>query len=374
MVIPALLGLLITALIDGPEIDEVNFQRLVAGQYSNLRDVTVVFEGERRYVGSPRTVKGNPIQFSQSYQGTYAWRSDGATLLDVFHKGFEPDGKESPLVRKTFSYFGEKKESFVRIPDLKQTTFQTSSVVGRAGLFDTGSFARIFFSWHLGQFKNSPDSGYKFLGWELVDGHRCLVVEFNLLARAVPENNPVQRFWIDLERGAHPLRYEIRGGNALETRVEGIVLSEHQVPGGKRVWLPIRGEYQDFGRRAWISTSPLFVETYSVVGGSVRINQGLPDEMFSARWNGNLAGTDEMKYLRRLTLNVPKQPRGRTDPVGVKKNLDRMLVEADRQSKMLEASSAAREVWGWTPILQVVFVTAGIALLIGIVLYKKKMA
>lgn len=109
------------------------------------------------------------------------------------------------------------------------------------------------------------------------------------------------------------------------------------------------------------------------MAGSVVLNQGLPDERFSTKWQGEMPRSPEsVKQARRQAAAIPKPKHGRTDPVGVKEELERELVEADRQAEQLEASSAAREEWGWTPILQVGFGMLGIVLLGGVAAWKWK--
>jgi hypothetical protein len=113
---------------------------------------------------------------------------------------------------------------------------------------------------------------------------------------------------------------------------------------------------------------PTFRETYTVVTSSIVFNQGLPDKRFSTDWKGPTVETAELKRIREEFENTPPF---RSDSAGTQARLDKMLAEADRQSKQLEASSAAKEAGKWgNSLLPLGLGFLGAALLAGAAYWK----
>lgn len=372
MIVPLfVVGILVSATAADPDVGPDQFQQLIQAQYDGVRDLTAIVEGERRYVGSNRKfIQEAPELVRQTYQSAYAYRSDGAGLVDSYYRSPGADDAVRPFERKVISLLRGRVEKLASVPDLKQQRYDTNPG-GPSAFAITGSYGRILFFWYLREIKDAKSLGYQFIGWEDVEGHRCLVVQFNMYADKSVEGDPVHRFWIDMERGAHPLKYELISGKDTEARVHRIVLESLPTEDKKQVWLPIRGEYQEFGRGSFLSTSPHFVETYSTVNGSIRINQGLADSIFSAKASVDVGGTEEMKNLRLLTLNVPKPLPEKSDAEAVKKNLDALLATADAQSERLDASQATGSDSDRSWIFRLALIAAGASIL-GLVYYSRK--
>lgn len=365
LIIPLVAILTLVTQPDDKSLGPDQFVNLIGVLRADLQDVSLVFEGERYRVRAGWLEKGDPEELRQSYQGTYGFRSNSSAFLDVFQRNHEGD---ILLVRNTHAILDNKRETLQRIPDLKHTGRQTGPGVA-GSLFDTGSPERILFLWYFTALDDPGPLGYEFQGWENIDGHSCARVQIGMFPKDRIPDGPFHRFWIDMKRGGHPLKYEFHQ-DGLHSQVDKIQLAQVKASDGKVVWLPVKGEYQAYSNGKQVFRNPLFRETYSVVGGSIRLNQDLPDEVFSVDWDGPLASTPELDRLRRETKVIPKRPVGRTDPIGVQERLEQQLAEADRQSKRLEASSAAREVWGWTSTLQVLFGSIGVFLIGGVVYWK----
>jgi hypothetical protein len=354
----------------GADVDAAQFLRLIKGLHSEIRDVTFVFEGGT----TPHDSGGvNPAKPSM-YQGLYSFRSDGATLLDVFSRS--PDmGK--PGMRAIDVILKGNHSRISQVPDLGISQPQNGK--GAPGVLNgPASAERILYLWYLQTMADPALFGYEFQGWETVDGHRCLRVQFNQVPREQvatwPGDLPIVRFWIDMERGGHPLKVEFWNGTKLFMRSDKIKLARLSIADGKAVWFPIRGETNSFngpdkaGRDSY-RDSPFFTETYAVVNRSVRINQGLTDDYFTVKRKDAMPDIGDLRRMQR-ELNSEPVARLRTDPRGVQERLDLKLAEAERQAKQLEASSAARAAWDWTLILQLVFGVVGISLVCGALLWR----
>jgi len=336
------------------QIDADQFARLIQGLHSEIRDVSLVYEGRIEYPMA-RTKNQGP-----QYQAVYALRSDGAILYDVYLRSNDPN---QPFTHDTHALLGNKMTSLGRVPDLPSgDPVEKRASPGR--LDKPGSIQRILF---LGYFGNPyfRTNGYEFEGWETVDNHRCLRVRFGAGTETMDETGT--RFWIDMERGGHPLKAEWHDRGHLTMRTDGIRLKSYPAPGGETLWLPVVGLTSTFATTDGYSNSPNCKETYEVVEGSVRLNADLPDKQFAVDWNGGMPDSDALKRIRHEYESIPPF---RTDPAGVKANLNRRLALADSQAQQLEASSTAREPWDWSPAIRIMLAVLGVALVIVVGVYK----
>jgi hypothetical protein len=179
-------------------------------------------------------------------------------------------------------------------------------------------------------------------------------------------------FWIDMERGGHPLRADyILHPPHVAMSSYGIELHEFTLPNGKVTWLPISGVADTYVSNGEYVKEPVLRETYRLVPTSLMINRGVRDKTFSIR-NVDERGAGSSLVLREEFLSESKTRSGRfqTDPASVQEGLERRLADADRKAKMIQASSAARNPWSWTLILQCFFGISGLTLIV-VALYRR---
>lgn len=232
---------------------------------------------------------------------------------------------------------------------------------GVGGLLAPGSPFRIFLTPWLMILMGEKDRVFVALGWEAVAGRRCLKIEITNASGGIRD-----RFWLDIERNAIPIKYENYSGSQLRGRSIEIELARFDSGEGKTIWLPVRGKDQSFLKGLSYSSHPTVEETYQVVGGTVRLNQELPDSRFSLDWTAK-ASTPS---LAAVTKDFAKAKVQRDDPAAVQRDLDRKVSEAKRQSKLLEASSPWREPWLVRNFWVIALPLLGI-LLLGVTTYLK---
>jgi hypothetical protein len=152
-------------------------------------------------------------------------------------------------------------------------------------------------------------------------------------------------------------------------RTAGIELERLPLADGRERWFPVRGVtfVYPFIGRGYVDR-PVGYETYKVLRGTVRFNQNLPDAFFSLDWKGALPEDEGLAVLR----HEFRKPPMRRDPAGIKQHLEKALVEADQQSRHLEAASLARESWSWTTVGQAGFAALGVVTLLGVGLWRRK--
>ena len=369
MTILIILALATTSPGAEPDVDAAQFARLMAALHSEVRDVSFVFEGSDFRVPPGRTVAEalrapDPENHGTTYQGLYAYRDDGATLLDSFvnHYGTEEDDAELWTTHRTIAIYDQKKSAVSRYPALRGE--QPVVEPGGAGsLNENGSPERIVYYWYFKAFEQAGPAGYgyEFQGWEEVDGHRCLRVQFDEMYGATdrPPDRPVVRFWIDMERGGHPLKVVFTRGETIRMQSVGIQLDHLVLPGGERMWFPVSGRTETFGELGRTRGKAVLIETYYVLDGTVRVNEGLPDRVFSVDYEGGLSETPALTQARR-GFRVP-QPR--MDPEGIRERLESKLAVANAQADEIRATSPARRAWNGTRVAQAVFAVLGISVL-----------
>ena len=327
------------------------------GLHADVKDVAFVYEGRVSGVPPGETPEGlersgEPGNLAMTYQGEFVTRSDGARRHDIFET--QHNRKRPYDVRQVMVELKDKCQAVSQFPDRRNEQPHRSCELNFPGSAD-----RILYRWFFRDLNDPLSRGYEYLGWETIDGHRCLKVQFDEVV-GIPENmedRPTIVFWIDLERGGHPLRVEFRRGGKVRMQVVDIQLARIPFGKGREAWLPVHGRHEDFliiGPET--PTRAVGFETYTVVDGSIRINHNPGDEVFTIDWKGTATGDQS---LARRQREFRKPPR-RTDPEGIRCHLAKALAEADEDDRRLEASSPARETWTPTLVWQAVLTLTGV--------------
>jgi hypothetical protein len=342
---------------NAPAIDARTVFALLERYHASFQDIAFVHEGTWVKAGGSAA---NP-PFAYRFQGFYAYRADGATVLDVFgtRRGDEPE------TRTIYSVLKGRLEILGASPDLLPRVRDRTPAVASGGpgsLTYLDSPERTFLAWYFPTLTDPAEHDAEVQGWEDVDGHRCLKVRMlkqpKPLLKGWPGGLPFVKFWIDLERGGYPLRYELYRGDELEVRAEITRLERLDLPDGRPLWLPAEGKtythLEGSSRTGVVHTKePLSVETHKILMNTVRFNQGLNDGFFSTKKHALVANDEGLRKLQRELDQkpVPRVKRSTSDPESVQKALDEALAEADHQAERLEASSAARAGAGWFDVL-----------------------
>jgi hypothetical protein len=336
-------------------VDAEQFASTITSLHSPYKDVSLIAEGRCTFVGSQEHT-----QNAYDYQTLYVYRSDIAIFQDLFITRSDPSGM---LQRTTSAYIRGTVDEFERWLDQNKGQ-RASWSCGPTHFSRTGSPSMFFFLWYFAYVKDPQLYGYESRGWEEIDGHNCLRIRLflnKILAGAKPGQRYYELFWIDMERGGQVLKHEVRkGDDTLVRRIDKIELELMTAEDGMSLWIPVAGESNTFSSDGKVSSR----ETYRVVQGTVLLNQGITDEKFSVDWDWvNPGETADMKTLRSKKVSLPAKEKFAIDPASVERRLNRLLAQADSQAERLEASSAARQTWGWAQILQVTCVLIGFALL-----------
>jgi len=357
--------------IDGPTL----FASLQRYQ-SSFHDVTFIQEGtlEMRRSGS-----GKPDSVTR-FQTFFAYRKDGATLLDAFSQ--QADKRKFRLIS---SILHGRVETLNATPDdgpPVRSRDPESRPGGPGSLLRYDSPERIFLAWYFSTLAEAAEYDFKALGWEDVDGHRCLRVSMlrqpKPLLKGWPGGLPYVHLWIDPRRDSYPVRYEYYQGADLETRVEITRMERLKLPDDRSVWFPAEGKTWGFlgrgeqGERVY-KKEPTAIEAHVILIDTVKFDQGLNDSFFSVRKHALVASDEGLRKLQReLEIQPSARERLTSDPESRRKRLDAALDEANRQAEALEASSAARASSGWFGVLTGGMGLFGVVLLCGAAFWYRK--
>lgn len=359
---------LVSSAQSDPAIDGSTVFAALQRYHSSFRDITLIQEGTFQWLVT-RSGEPGPVGTFQTF---YAYRSDGATLLDAF--GQQSD---NPKRREIRSILHNRLEEINATPDGDtpiRARVPQSAPGGPGSLNRADSPERVFLAWYFATLGEPAEHDFKALGWEDVDGRRCLKVSFLRQPKARLKGwvggLPYMRFWIDPKRDCYPLRYEYYRGDDLEVRCEITRMERLHLPDGRSIWMPVEGKtWGSFG--GWKdgkpvkSKEPSSIETHKILVDTVKFDQGLSDAFFSVKKHALVASDEGLRKLQReleseAASKVKAVP---ADPESRRKRLDLALEEADRQAKQLEASSAVRSGPGWFGMLPGAMGAFGVALL-----------
>lgn len=357
------LGLILTLLLAAPVDMDLEAFRIMERMHSRLTDLECEYEGGTSDLSQGET-RDSP---GETFQGDFAFRNDGSVSIDVYANH---ENEKSPLARYLVCLTENSKLEEVSFrPDMPKSFGKPKqSPGGLVSLQRRPSPLSLFTIIELmelvrdsGGFRT--DNGYLFenLGWQEVDGVRCLAVRF--FTKASTEDgqpNIAYTYWLDLNRGGIPLKREYRNGGRLGARTQEIEIAKFQLPSGETHWLPVHGVVQSFqGNQDQDETTADRETIYDIVAGTVILNQGLPDARFSIKWVSTAKSPDlqaaraEFDRVARIAPQAKRKARLETD-----------MAVAAQQKKVLEASAPSREWWSWTILSSSALTIAGVIMLL----------
>lgn len=318
----------------GPDeggVTQEQFLRLIKSQQSSIRDVAFAFEGERKPLIPDEETNATVVK---KFQGRYALRSDGATFLE---HSLEYGG-EWPVNHLIQAMIGGQGELAAWVTptylDLPHPPVRKTSS-GPGSYFGPQSPETFQFLWRFQSLKGVSDFGYKFLGWEEVDGRRCAHVEFDPNPHSP---GPVlQELWVDLERGAHPLRIRNSVDGQSIYLIDAIRLKEFTLPSGEKVWFPVSGRFQKYHHKGEYTREPTARTALYVLNGTLVFNQGLGDGVFHVK-------ADRFRPAFKPSVAAERSKRQPVlDFAAAEKKLDEALADPARQKLAPDASQTTRD-------------------------------
>ncbi len=319
------------------ELNAEQFDQVIKELHSKVKDITFYFEGTSDFIGPKEALKPGHRPFHEAFQGTYSHRNDGATWLDVYH--YYEDASTAYHHDTRVSYKGVE-QSLSRVPDFGKSPTKPKIGFGYPGcLNDEDSPEGMIYYWLFQDTKNYTKFGFENLGWEDIDGHKCLKIQLNIVPGSRNGGEPYHRYWIDMERGGHPVMIERYENNTFVYRTK-VELARVDSPSTGPIWLPRSAELLSYFWEGKSYSFPVVKTTYVRVNGSSVMNQGLQDDYFSVDHTIAGAAVATNSAIRQGFEEAQRRPLLRVDPAGVKAKLDEALASANRQAEELSASNA----------------------------------
>jgi len=344
-------------------LNRASLMRVLRGMYEQFHDVEFVYEGYTRFIGKSNDPKIKEVA-DKDFQGVFAFRRDGSAHDDNY-RHYVVEGRTSRRIQLHVDG---------KVVKGSLTTSQKSLPVkpaGRSGSIGSiafpGSPLRIFFIPRL-VFSDPPYEGMAVedLGWDHVGDNRSRKIQFSDGGRRLV-------YWFDFEHGGNPRKFEYYFGGQLAMSCTDIRIEKFSTEDGSTFWLPVEGRCLTYGSvtgpPGTLSASPTHEEYYSVVDGTVRFNQDLPDRRFRFDW----ATESKSPLLARSIRQFEEQERRLRglSTSDVEQRIDTLLEKADQQSEQLLASQGdAGGLFGLTGSIRVALLSVGITLLV-IIGYRK---
>ena len=353
-------------------VDVADFVRLVEAKTAPLKDLGLLYEGTFRWVGSKSTLGRDPLGAGNDFQGAYLYRRNDAAFMDVYRR---MQANPAQVERRRISLLkGSLERKILTSRDKGEARrdpkrFETEEVGGMGSLGGMASPNILFKAWELLEMAKDHGEDFRVMGTASLDGRSCF--RFRVGYMGVREKDgSYEDYWIDLDRSANVVRIDTYEKGKLSIRVDQVALKEVKLPDGVPYWLPVRVRMLGYQWEGTFHGSPVMETIVEVVDGTILVNQGLPDGIFTVKRETGLPGPGELSALRQKASDLrlarayeqaPEDKPLRLDPAGARERLEGQLEEAEAQSKMLEASAPSRESWSWVGLTQVVAVVAAIA-------------
>jgi hypothetical protein len=266
--------------------------------------------------------------------GRYRYRpADGAMWIQFYE--YQEDGAQK---KYTMTYLrGLKRKLIENIgTGLKQAEIER---LPKRSRFEQGDLP--WYIYHVPYFTDlsSENTPVEFLGWEEQSGRRCA----HLVVYEFGTRDAGKHLWIDLARGGHPLRFELRANGGVVLGVtRDVVLEEVLSSTGETVWFPVKGTAE-----STFDGVPQYRAHITITKETIQFNQGLADHDFDITVPNDAAVTDldEKSLVSTSPAEVPTQS-GQV-PTVVADTIRR----AEQQKSQIEARSRARVAWSWETLL-----------------------
>lgn len=307
--------------------------RILKSTWSDVKDVEFIYEG--RMTCLDRADEATAKTFDQDFQGTFAFRQDSSIHIFAYVR---TNDRARPLVVNVENLLRGKHGERTRVPDFRTSPssvdreFQGSLL----GLNVPRSPLRFVKLPILLLLLGEPSRTFSCPGWEEVDGRRCLKVQLANAAGTYGE-----RFWLDMERGGQPIRYEEFMGKKNRARTVAIQLAQFRCEDDKLIWLPVGGKSESFVTLKALLDKPNMEETYAVVAGTTTLNRGLTDDRFSLDWSPS----PEAGALGKARIEFAGPRPLQSERKSPEARLDLALSAAEAQSSLIQASAPTRESW-----------------------------
>jgi len=322
------------AQVQGQAPDAKAFAQLVEAQSMNGQEFYLEYEGRVLFLSDSgkKAAKLADDGVFEKYSGSFRTKGASASIVDIFHQNYP----KNTLKRQTLASINGKQESrFLNDPTGKWSGETKNSYPQEFDIF--GSYGRIFLLGQLMNLLQSRPDRFHHEDSQILRGSKCEVVSFDMGSEKFPV---VYRFWIDFERGCHPIQTEFFDAGNLASRMT-IDLKEFKDQENRLVWLPASGRCENFNVMGTVAIqyvkSPTNIEEMAVVESTIRFSDPSSDDNYRIKFAKGTFINDRIRQTQyEFGQQVQKPPETRAE---AENRLNQMLDEARREKTILEASS-----------------------------------
>jgi hypothetical protein len=342
--------------LHGPVADfefqyEGHFRRLMKPDYSSLPD--------KLRIASERAALRSDNSY---YQGTMAFRQDWAAHLDLYDR---PEDDEQPLRREITRVLRGKYSRRVLIPDQGGPVGGDRSEPGGLLMFrgpKNALWMCLYTHLMISLKMKETVQRYRFEGWQTVGDARCAILKFEPVGSSTGQPGLVDTFYVDLERGGHPLRFERDDAGQRAAEVVDIKLAQFETEDGQSVWFPVSGRLFSYGMGLTYAKTPAVEQTFEVLRGTVAFNQDLGDSRFTLDHNVSAKDKPDPKLLRKAAQ------RSRSESIASR--LAKELRKAEAASPELTAETPSQRGWFARNVPLLILPLLGVGALLTAILIK----
>ncbi len=352
---------------------------LVRGLQHDLGNLECEYEGSIVFTKDIMNTQEDVL--SSSFTGLFLRRADGACLYDSYQKGSGNSGDR--VYRETTAILHGRRSVFGRNMDHAKAGGGEVTDARFPSLYEQGSPTQLLCIDHLISGMDYPDKRLEIQRAETIGGHRCQVLD--LIQGSDPAKDHqytiTWRFWIDLERGGHPIRIEkTYPGREMISRLVVDDVEQFDV-GERKIWLPTKATFEGFAwggpnRKIVRKSFPTSRERIFLIRDSIRFPKEIPDSRFKVNFTSGTLISDNLKktqveFSKQKPVVAKEGKRPTRDET--EQQLQEQLRLAEEQKKELRASSLERE--GDFPLGAVALVVGSAVVLVvsGFLLLRQRM-
>jgi hypothetical protein len=305
----------------------------------NFDSLSFLYEGTFRVIDAGRIAEKSRVAAPFNFQGSYIFRRDGSTYLDVYT--YYLDAKHPPshytyaIDKGTLSQLRHSAQRVPRNSDIRKSAAVITSLANVPSpeqVLMHRSFLKAF------RIDNAPLShAFRFEGWQDLNNAHTLRFSINMHRGTDKEEINYKRYWLDVGRGYHVVKFEHYMNGRIAGSIDDVELTEIRGADGNAHWFPKRVTLSSYltGLKG-SSTTPVCRVVYSIVDSSIKINEPYGDQYFSVLYKPGLVDAARAKALEAEFRKSSAKP---TDLDSAQRLLEARLREAEKQAVALDAST-----------------------------------
>jgi hypothetical protein len=297
-----------------------------------------------------------------TFSGSLLFRKDSAIKLESYHsimwpnsKRFTETNKLSELNGKSLRYEGRE--------DLQGAETFASSYMDT---FHNGSASRVYLVPFIKALAHYAPHRLVHQGDAMIDGNKCEIFSFvmgkDYETISVKNAALVFRFYLDMERGGHAIKYEMLLANEIVQQIIDIHLERFKSHTGDEYWFPVSSRFEGImtknsrSKEKFKPGTVINLETYSVMQGSIQFDKKPDDGKFKIRLKDGTLITDKIK--NKQTKQGEKDRPASETLEQAQARLIELIREGEEKGTEISAGSMARG--GGSSIMKRIPYTIGI--------------